>query len=155
MIGEPSPTNNYHAWHVKRLLESLAHLTGRKPFPELGEVAQAKAAWEAPFALVSHGTEIDPIFNYGNRKALELFEMDWKSFTKLPSRLSAEAVNRTEREALLAKVNRDGFIDDYSGIRISATGKRFRIENAVVWNVFDEQGRPYGQAALFYGWKVL
>lgn len=67
----------------------------------------------------------------------------------MPSRLSAEAPLREERQALLERVSRRGFIDDYAGIRISARGTRFRIENAVVWNLIDAAGVRHGQAAMF------
>lgn len=40
---------------------------------------------------MSHGLEVDPVFNYANQCALDLFEMTWEDFIKLPSRLSAEA----------------------------------------------------------------
>ena len=56
----------------------------------------AKALFEASFVLASHGTELDPIFNYGNRKALELWELSWEEFTRIPSRRSAEEVVQEE-----------------------------------------------------------
>ena len=64
-----------------------------------------------------------------------------------PSRLTAEAPNREERARLLAAVTTRGFIDDYSGIRISNTGRRFRIAQATVWNLLMNVGaswRPGG-----------
>jgi hypothetical protein len=73
----------------------------------------------------------------------------------MPSRLSAEPVNQQERERLLAKVTAQGFIDDYAGVRISKTGKRFLIQGAVVWNVVDEHGVYHGQAAWFKDWTWL
>ena len=60
-----------------------------------------------------------------------------------------EAPLRDERQRLLERVTQRGFIDDYAGVRISATGLRFRIEKAVVWNLIDAQGRRHGQAATF------
>ncbi|MEI7612916.1 MAG: MEKHLA domain-containing protein, partial [Betaproteobacteria bacterium] len=90
-----------------------------------------------------------------NRMALEVFAMDFASFTRLPSRYSAEPVNREERARLLERVTRDGFIDDYSGVRISAKGQRFRIAQAVVWNLLDQEGEIYGQAATFDQWVAL
>lgn len=110
---------------------------------------------QAPFAVVSHGTEPDPVFNYGNRVALQLFEMSWEAFTALPSRLSAEPLLQSERERLLQRVAQNGYIDDYTGIRISASGKRFLIRNATVWNLLDEAGQPCGQAALLRDWEPL
>jgi hypothetical protein len=105
--------------------------------------------------VLSHGTQADPTFNYGNKTALELFEMDWDSFTSLPSRLSAEPLVQEERDRLLARVRQYGYIDDYTGVRISSSGKRFMIRNATVWNLLDEIGQPYGQAALLKEWQAL
>jgi hypothetical protein len=120
-----------------------------------GTEAFAEALFHAPFAVVSHNTDSDPLFNYANAKALELFEMDWDEFTRTPSRLSAEPVNRQERERLLAQVTEQGYIDHYQGVRISKTGKRFMIRNAVVWNLADDSGEYKGQAACFSDWVFL
>lgn len=115
----------------------------------------AEALWQAPRVIVAHGTEADPVFFYGNRLALHTFDMDFASFTRLPSRYSAEPLAREERARLLERVSRDGFIDDYAGVRISASGKRFRIERAVVWNLVDPAGGHHGQAATFSHWQPL
>jgi len=122
--------------------------------PVAGQTLEG-ALWRAPRVIVSHGTQPDPIFHYGNAQALAVFEMDAESFCRLPSRLSAEPLARPEREALLARVARDGFIDRYSGVRISASGRRFRIDQAVVWNVNNDQGQYLGQAATFDRWTAL
>jgi len=133
--------------------ESYRRLTGRQLVPPQDDLALA--FWNAPRAIVAHGTEADPIFFYGNALALELFEMSADVFTRLPSRLSAEAMQREERTRLLDCVTRNGFIDDYAGIRISATGQRFRIEQATVWNLIDAAGVVHGQAATFDRWTML
>ena len=91
----------------------------------------------------------DPVLNYGNAAALVLWEMPWAELTRTPSRLTAETPNREERARLLATVTARGFIDDYSGVRISKTGRRFRIAQATVWNLLDGCGNYSGQAALF------
>jgi hypothetical protein len=52
-------------------------------------------------------------------------------------------------------VARDGCITDYAGDRVSATGQRFRTEQAVVWNLIDESGLCHGQAAAFDLWQQL
>ena len=105
--------------------------------------------------MVSHGTGPDPVLNYGNALALTLWEMTWEELTQTPSRLTAEHVHREERARLLARTREQGFVDDYSGVRISKTGRRFRIERAIVWNLNDAEGRPVGQAATFDRWKQL
>ena len=110
---------------------------------------------DAPFVIVSHGLEEDPILNYGNRCALALFAMSRDEFTRTPSRYTAEAPNREERERLLKNVTAKGYIDDYSGVRVSSEGKRFRITQAIVWNVSDDEGKKIGQAATFSNWVHL
>ncbi|MDX1387298.1 MAG: MEKHLA domain-containing protein [bacterium] len=138
------------------ILDSYRHWTGKDLLPKMqDEGERAHQLFEAPFVVVSHGTEADPILNYGNKKALELWEMTWDSFIHTPSRLTTEIVNRKEREQLLTKVSEQGYSQDYRGIRISSSGKRFRIEEAVVWNIVDENGVHFGQAAAFKKWRHL
>jgi PAS domain S-box-containing protein len=129
---------------------SYRRLIGRPLVPNGMLDAQA-AQWlysEAPFAILAHNTEADPIFVYGNEAAQRLFEYTWEELTKLPSRLSAEAPDRAERAQFLERVRRDGYIRGYRGIRVSKSGKRFPIENATVWQLIDSQGIWHGQAAL-------
>ncbi len=84
--------------HVQRLLRSFHHWTGRSLLDAEGTPADtAQKLFEAPFVIVSHGTQPDPILNYGNRKALELWEMNWEQFTQTPSRCTAEPIERQER----------------------------------------------------------
>jgi len=142
--------------HTACLACSLKHWTGRDLLPDAkGPEELAQKVFEAPFVVVSHGTEVDPILNYGNAAALTLWEMSWEELTRTPSRFTAEVPNREERARLLETVTRRGFIDDYSGVRISKTGRRFRIARATVWNLVTEAGQPYGQAAMFKDWEFL
>jgi len=97
----------------------------------------------------------DHAFNYANRTALELFEYSWNELMGKPSSASAEPVHRDERRKLLDEVGRRGFIEDYSGIRISKNGRRFRIKKATVFNLSDDAGLYLGQAATFAGWEML
>ncbi|MGZ8152411.1 MAG: MEKHLA domain-containing protein [Methylovulum sp.] len=48
---------------------------------------------------------------------------------------------------MLAEVTDKGYIANYQGVRISGTGKRFLIKNAVVWNLRDKDQYYKGQAA--------
>jgi hypothetical protein len=138
------------------LARSLKHWTGHDLLPGNFPAAELAAKmFHAPFVLVAHGTEADPVLNYGNAAALALWEMSWTELTRTPSRLTAEAPDREERARLLATVTARGFIDDYSGVRISKTGRRFRIARATVWNLLAEDGRPGGQAAMFGEWEFL
>lgn len=137
------------------LSDSYRQLTGRDLLKTNPLVSLAEALFEAPFVLVSHDTRKDPVFNYGNRMALALFDLGWFGFTQLPSRKSAETPHRTEREELLARASQFGYIDDYTGVRISSSGKRFRIEKATIWNLLDEKNEYRGQAAVFSHWTPI
>ena len=118
-------------------------------------ISVAQQLYEAPMVVLSHGIEKDPVFNFGSAMALERFELSWSQLTKLPSRFSAEAPNRADREKLLSQVNTHGYIDDYQGIRISSSGKRFMIRQAKVWNLTNSVGQFLGQAAAFDKWLDL
>lgn len=135
------------------LAASYHAAVGRALVDEDGDLG--RTLFYAPFVLVSHGTEDDPILNYGNASALTLWNVDVDALCSMPSRLTAEPVHRDERADMLARVTRDGYIDDYAGVRITADGRRFRIDQATVWNVFSADGSPAGQAAMFTHWKWL
>jgi hypothetical protein len=148
--------NGYLQDHAARLLTSLRHWTGRDLVnPKLPPFAQARQLFHAPFVVLSHNTETDPLLNYANQAGLTLFELTWDELIVTPSRLTAEAAQRDERARLLTAVTAQGFIDDYRGVRISKSGHRFAIDRATVWTVLDEQGSPYGQAASFSDWRFL
>lgn len=142
--------------HTQILLDSHHRWTGRELVARNGSpFDQALALYLAPFVVVSHGTQPDPILNYGNKTALELWEMSVETLLQTPSRLTAEPMQRDERAGLLKRTSRNGYVDDYEGIRISSTGRRFRIDQATVWNLLDATGQPVGQAATFSEWQLL
>ena len=117
-------------------------------------LCEPEALFDAPFAVLAHGTEVPPILFYGNRTALGLWEMDFEAFTRMPSLRTAEPDLREAREALLEEVARTGYSRGYRGVRVSATGKRFEIRQATVWNILGLDGNRIGQAAMFseYTW---
>ncbi|ULL13942.1 MEKHLA domain-containing protein [Paenibacillus sp. H1-7] len=135
--------------HARMIADSYRQLLGR----DLIDLNKDTAIWEqlfdSPVVILSHGTEADPVLNFGNRAALTLWEMDWDMFTSTPSRYTAEAMERSERDRFLQAVAEHGYVDNYTGIRISSTGRRFYIKEAVVWNLHDDGGNYAGQAAAF------
>jgi hypothetical protein len=142
--------------HSQRLLRSFQHWLDRPLLAVHGSpVETAEALFQAPFVVVSHGTEFDPLLNYGNRQALALWEMEWAQFTQTPSRLTAEPVEQEERDRLLAQAKAQGYLNDYKGIRLSSTGQRFWIQAVVIWDVLDEQNQRCGQAATFDRWEFV
>ncbi|MBY5403741.1 MEKHLA domain-containing protein [Rhizobium leguminosarum] len=135
------------------MAESFERSVGRRLAPE-GEGAE----WlydQSPAVVLAHNTDADPRFIYANRAAQACFEYSWDEFITLPSRLSAEAPDRAERESLLNAVTTNGFIADYRGLRIAKSGWRFYIEKAVVWNLVDRNGCRRGQAATFDSWREV
>lgn len=123
---------------------------------KLVEVTDSKElanVFHASFAVVSHGTQADPILNYGNQTALQLWNITWTKFRQTPLRMTADPVNRADRAKMLEQASKQGYID-YHGIRISSTGQRFAIAGAIIWNLSDEWGRNCG-AATFSNWKWL
>jgi PAS domain-containing protein len=116
------------------------------------------AGWlyaDAPFAVVAHDADADPKFVYANKAAQACFDYSWEEMIGLPSRLSAEAPERAERQTLLDAVAQKGFMTGYSGIRVAKSGRRFLIENGVVWELIDRNGARHGQAATFPSWRNL
>jgi PAS domain-containing protein len=116
-----------------------------------------EALFEAPCVVLSalgpFGS--DHIFNYANRAALQLFEYEWDELIGKPSSASAEPVHREERRRLLDEVGRQGFIENYSGVRISKNSRRFLIKQATVFNLLDASGDYVGQAATFVDCSYL
>lgn len=144
------------ARQTRILCASYQHWTGLPLIDaEPGSTEAVHQLFAAPFAVVSHDTQADPVFNYANNQAQQLFGMDWQEMIRLPSRCSAEPMDRDARAKLMDRVARHGYVDDYSGVRIAKDGTRFEIRNVTVWNLLDEQGVYCGQAALIRNWFVL
>lgn len=126
---------------------SFARLTGRALCE--GEL------WGAKMAVVAHDTSDPPRFFYGNRAALALFRMSATQFIGLPSYNSAEPALREERAAMFVKLEADDVVTGYTGIRVAADSTRFRIKDAVIWNLVDEAGARHGQAAAIDDWSYV
>jgi hypothetical protein len=147
----PSPGNVFQIAHAELLLNSYRALL-KRDLLELPSMEVGRALYEAPMVVLAHDTAADPVFFYGNLAAQRLFEMNWEELVQLPSRFSAEQVAREERQRLLDLVTRQGYIDNYAGVRIAKSGKRFQIEHATVWNLLGPEGQVVGQAAAFDHW---
>lgn len=139
------------------LAGSYARLLG-KPLAPGGLSPAEGATWlyeEAPFGLLAHDTAPDPLFVYGNKRAQAIFEYEWPELIGLPSRLSAETIEHSERQAALDRVTRDGFVTDYRSVRVAKSGKRFWIEETTVWQLVDPSGNHRGQAAMIPAVKPI
>ena len=143
------------AWN-QLLLDSHKKLLGSELIPRRGTPEeQAKALFFTPFVVASHGRESDPIYNYGNQVLLDLWERDWEDLLKMPSRLSAEPILQEERQKILEATATQGYLKDYQCLRISRTGKRYKIADVTLWNILDQSGNYCGQAATFSQWDLI
>lgn len=156
-------TNTQQPWqqadiisHSQLLCQSFQHWTGEALIDIVDNpTTLSEKLFFAPFVVVSHGIQTDPIFNYANQIALKLWQMEWDDFTRLPSRLSAEPIEQSERELMLKQSLDQGLISNYQGIRISSKGDRFYIEDGIIWTLLDAQNQPCGQAAMFMHWTPI
>ncbi|RXJ70414.1 MEKHLA domain-containing protein [Veronia nyctiphanis] len=128
--------NSFYQKHGEILVSSYQKLVGEGLLEahscQNSSEALIDSLWNASVVVVSHGVEDDPIFNFANKVGLSLFGYGFDEFVTLPSRLSAEPVTQVERNALLSETKARGFIDNYSGVRISKMGQRFLISEAKV-----------------------
>lgn len=138
------------------ILKSYQHWFGSPLLnPEQAPIELAQQLFEAPFVVLSHGTQPDPIFNYGNRKALELWELSWEQLIQTISRKTAEPMAQEDRNYILTETATKGYVKGYSGVRISSTGKRFMIKDVILWNLLDQQQQYQGQAAMYSEYHFL
>lgn len=98
-----------------------------------------------PAVVLCHDTSADPVFVYANDAAQSLWERSLADFLGWPSRLTAPPSERAQRAAALAA---GAVVRGYSGVRVSTSGRLFRIHDATVWTITDA-GDVVGQAATF------
>lgn len=107
------------------------------------------------FAILSHGVQEDPIYNYFNRAALETFQYEPEEIYQLPSRKSAPSNLRVDRAALIQASVERGFQVYTEAVRVTKYGQLFEINEGLLWNVYDDEGNRVGQTALFDRNKII
>ena len=137
--------------HVNILVSSYESKTGREMMKlSKDQALRAQEIFNADFILLSHGIQASPILNYANKRGLQTWGIPWEKMTCMPSSKTAETgIDMTEREEFMRKVTKFGIVEGYEGIRISADKRRFKIKDAVVWNVHNSADEYLGQAAYF------
>jgi hypothetical protein len=150
-LSHPSPQNNYHQEHISMMLKNLKRWTSYDLIQEYGFSADrlGEEVFNADFYILSHNNAADPVFNYGNKSVLNLWEISWEELTIMYSRNAAKPVDRAERSSMLDRASKYNHISGYDGIRVSKTGREFKILDVTIWNLFLDNGDPYGQAAWF------
>ncbi|MGB2925107.1 MAG: MEKHLA domain-containing protein [Limnothrix sp.] len=151
---EPSVVN-----HVQLILANYRHWFGEELIKskELSDQAIAAKLFDAPYVVLAHDTAADPVYTYGNQTALNLWERSWTELLQMPSSQSAESSQtaQTVRNQILTDSRDFGFQSGFSGVRVSKSGRRLRIENVKLWDLLDTTGEYRGQAAVFSKWTFL
>ena len=134
--------------HQRAFQTPLIASTRRQPSLRLS----CQELFACGFPVLAHDGSPEPKLTYANAAALGLWDAPWAELVGLPSRLTAPTAEQAERSLALSKAKCEDAIKGYSGIRISRKGRRFMIQNARIWTLWDKQQQACGQAASFSNW---
>lgn len=136
--------------------ESLKQFTGesllkRMGLPDSDSAELLDVHNNTRYAVLSHGTEDDPIFCYFNRAAKESFRYyDDNEIYRIPSRLSAPAGEaRNVRQSQVAASLHQDIREIRNAVRVSKMGELFVVQYIILWNVYDHSRKRVGQTALY------
>jgi len=101
------------------------------------------------FGILSHGTQPDPIYNYGNQASLILFEQTIERLCTTPSRYSTVPELMDDRTSLIRQIEEVDYGYLWNAVRNSIQGKLFVIEKILIWNVYNDKGERIGLAAFY------
>lgn len=149
----PGRVQDMDAW-VRFSSDSLQKFTGKSLYEEM-EGSNARTPSDVHtderYAVLSHGNQADPIYNYFNKGAFLAFEFPEETVYQMQSRYSApDGKVRSERDGLIQTiVEQDGLKILTNAIRRKGNGELFLIPNVILWNVYDDEGNRVGQTAIF------
>jgi hypothetical protein len=131
--------------------ESLKNFTGKSLLERLDVPSVSHVHNHERFAVLSHGAQDDPVYNYFNRAALLTFRYPEAAAYRTPSRYSAP--DGDERDVKRAREVREALRQDVTeipdAVRQAHGRDLIRIRGIVLWNVYDESGARVGQTAVF------
>ena len=127
---------------------------GLLPVPAAADLSRTRAQclFASQDPVLAHDGSSDPALVYANGAALRLWRRRWSQMVGMPSRFTAPEQERQERAQALGSAQKTDAFQGYRGIRIDSEGRRFVIDNARIWTLWDEQGERCGQAASFSNW---
>lgn len=141
--------------HALLLNESYRHWMGEYLVQQSDPGAVLETLNQSDFVLVSHGLEANPTFNYGNLSALSMFGCDLQEFLQLASKDTVPEADLEARSQLTLEVETKGYVPNYCGVRLGNSGRKWKIEHGVVWQLIDNLGRIHGHAACFTRWTKI
>lgn len=152
----PGRVQDMDEW-VRWSSDSLKKLCGESLLDRMDNVDTVSAVHSCQrFAVLSHGTQDDPVYNYFNLGALLTFQWPEDEVYQLPSRYSApDGAIRSDRSVLMQSVVDDDVRTIPLAVRQTKSGDQFEIHDLILWNVFDGEGNRVGQTALFDRTKLV
>lgn len=152
--------------HISYLDSSLKNSSGKGLFEKLNNILAQEGEdinvfksvedldKDTRFGILSHGTQSDPIFNYGNQASLRLFETDIERLCITPSRYSTVPELEPNRDSLIKEIEQNKYGSIINAIRqpisnldVSSPSERklIYLEEILVWNLYDENDVRIGE----------
>lgn len=144
----PGRVEDIHEW-VRLSCESLERFTGTSLLKVMNVDTMDAIHDNTRYAVLSHGNQTDPIYNYFNKAALLQFEYPEEEIYLLPSRYSAPPALRQDRDEKISSAVQQNVQFIPSAIRQGKSGKQFELINVTLWNVYNERNERVGQSAVF------
>lgn len=130
--------------------DSLEQYYGKSLYDELSVSGPGAIHNNERYVVISHGTQDDPVYNYGNKAGLLFFGYPEHEFVQLPSRYSAPSgALRQDRSQIVQHVLDHGWTIIDEAIRQNKARESFRVRRILYFNVNDDDGKRIGQAATF------
>lgn len=131
------------------ILDSFRRSVGRDLVARSGDPADdANRLFELPQAVLAHDASTQPLLDWVNAAAAAAFDATPEILIGRPSSATAPPDATADRRQLFEILARRGFVTGYSGVRISLTGRRFIIDDVIVFALADAAGHPAGHAAV-------
>jgi hypothetical protein len=108
------------------------------------------------FAILSHGNQTDPVYNYVNAAGFAVFGWPEELYHRLPSRFSApHGSDRQQRASVIqSTTDRSNITYIDKALRVRYPNATVTLKDAILWNVFDDDGIRVGQTVLFDAYAV-
>lgn len=146
----PGRVEDIDEW-VRLSSDSLKRLTGVSLLDVMDGVSTIHNVHDNErYAVLSHGNQTDPIYNYFNKGAFLTFQWTESEIYNLPSRYSApDGSVRSDRAKMMQTVVEQHVRFIPLAIRQNKAGECFQLTNVTLWNVYDDDGIRVGQTAFF------
>jgi hypothetical protein len=157
LYGSPlGKVDDPDSW-VLQISDSLKRVHGKDLFKVMGVASVDKIHTNDRWCLLSHDTTTDdsPLYNYGNRAALEQFLYSEQDFVRLYSYETTPPELRAIRQRDYQTVIDKDFQIIPEATRWNRNQEYFLVKDLLFWNVFNKNGTRVGQAATFDREKII